>query len=168
MQFRVLGEISVVGDDGTITPITANKPRALLAMLVLNANRALSYPTLASALWGDAQPEVPYAALQVVVSRLRSRLGEHGDRVQAHSGGYRLAVGPGEADFLVARERLQEGRAALAQDDALRAPTIFEGALALWSADALEDLAEIPFAGDAARRLRELWLDLIEARNDAV
>ena len=106
MQFRVLGEIAVVDDDGVVTPITANKPRALLAMLVLNANRSMSYPTLASALWGDAQPEVPYAALQVVVSRLRSRLGQYGDRVQAHAGGYRIAVGPVEADFLVAQELL--------------------------------------------------------------
>jgi len=168
MQFRVLGEIAVVDDDGAVTPITANKPRALLAMLVLNANRSMSYPTLAAALWGDAQPEVPYAALQVVVSRLRSRLGQYGDRVQAHAGGYRIAVDPMEADFLVAQELLQEGRAALSKDDAPRAATIFERALALWSADALEDLSDIPFAGDAARRLRELWLDLIEARNDAV
>ena len=38
MQFRVLGEIAVVDDEGAITSITANKPRALLAMLVLNAN----------------------------------------------------------------------------------------------------------------------------------
>src|SRR6266576_3292144 len=113
MQFRVLGEIGVVDDDGAVTPITANKPRALLAMLVLNANRSMSYPTLASALWGDAQPEVPYAALQ-------------------------------------------EGRAALSKDDASRAATIFERALALWSADVLEALSDIPFAGDAARRLREL------------
>src|SRR5689334_14514872 len=156
MQFRVLGEVAVVDDDGVATAITANKPRALLALLVLNANRSMSYPTLAAALWGDAQPEVPYAALQVVVSRLRSRLGRYGDRVQAQSGGYRLAVGPGEADVLVAQELLQEGRAAFDKGDSTRAAMLFERALALWSADALEDLSDIPFAGDAARRLREL------------
>src|SRR5579864_1805461 len=165
MQFRVLGEVAIVDDEGAVTAITANKPRALLAVLVLNANRSMSYPTLAAALWGDAQPEVPYAALQVVVSRLRSRLGPYGDRIQAQSGGYRLAVGPAEADVLLARDLLQEGRAALAKDDATRAAMLFERALALWSADALDDLADIPFAGDAARRLRELWLELIEARN---
>jgi len=167
MQFRVLGEVAVVDDDGSVTAITANKPRALLALLVLNPNRAMSYPTLAAALWGDAQPEVPYAALQVVVSRLRGRLGPYGDRVQAQSGGYRLVVGPGEADVLVAQDLLREGRDAFAKDDAPRAAVLFERALALWNADALEDL-DLPFAGDAARRLRELWLELIEARNDAV
>src|SRR5436309_5996607 len=154
MQLRVLGEIGVVDDDGAVTPITANKPRALLAMLVLNANRTMSYPALASALWGDAQPEIPYAALQVVVSRLRSRLGPYADRVQAHAGGYRLAAGTDETDLQVVQALLLEGREALERDEAAHAAAILERALALWSGDALEDLTDLPFAGDGARRLR--------------
>jgi len=168
VQFRVLGEVAIVDDDGAVTPITASRPRALLAVLVMHANRSMSSPTLANALWGDSQPEVPYAALQVVVSRLRSRLGTYGDRVQAHAGGYRLAVGEDETDLLVAERLLQEGRAALEGNESTRAVAILERALALWTGDALEDLSDLPFAGDGARRLRELWLDLIEARNDAV
>src|SRR5690348_1742997 len=146
MQFRVLGEIAVVDDDGAVTPITANKPRALLAMLVLNANRSMSYPTLAAALWGDAQPEVPYAALQVVVSRLRSRLGAFGERVQAQAGGYRLTVAEDETDLAVAQALLQEGRASLDADDPTRACASFEKALSLWTGDALGDFPDLPFA----------------------
>jgi DNA-binding SARP family transcriptional activator len=168
VQFRVLGEVGVVDDQGSITPITANRPRALLALLIMNANRSMSYPTLAGALWGEAQPEVPYAALQVVVSRLRSRLGEFGDRIQAQSGGYRLEAADGETDLLVAQTLLQDGRAALERDETSRAVAIFERALALWTGDALEDLTELPFAADWSGRLRDLWLDVIEARNDAV
>jgi DNA-binding SARP family transcriptional activator len=168
VQFRVLGEIAVVDDQGVVTPITASRPRALLALLVLNPNRSMSYPTLAGALWGESQPESPYAALQVVVSRLRSRLGEFGERVQAHAGGYRLAVAENETDLAVAHLTLQEGRAAMAADDSPRAIAQFEKALALWTGDAFEDLSDLPFAVEGAGRVRELWLDVIEARNDAV
>ncbi len=168
MQFRVLGDIAVVDDQGVATQITASRPRALLALLVMNPNRSMSYPTLATALWGDAQPEVPYAALQVVVSRLRSRLGAYGERVQAQAGGYRLTVAERETDLAVAQMLLQEGRAALDADDPTRAGASFEKALSLWTGDALEDFPDLPFAVEGARRVRELWLDLIESRNDAV
>ncbi len=168
MQFRVLGEVAVVDDQGVVTHITASRPRALLALLIMNPNRSLTYPTIATALWGDSQPEVPYAALQVVVSRLRNRLGSYGERVQAHAGGYRLAVAENETDLAVAQMLLHDGRAALDADDPTRACTHFEKALALWAGDALEDFPDLPFAAEGARRVRELWLDLIEARNDAV
>src|SRR5262249_8173473 len=118
--------------------------------------------------WGDAQPEVPYAALQVVVSRLRSRLGRYGERVQAHAGGYRLAVTDDETDLAVAQTLLQEGRAALDADDPARAGTDLQKARALWTGAPWEDSRDLPFAVEGARRARELWLDLIEARNDAV
>jgi DNA-binding SARP family transcriptional activator len=167
VQFRVLGEIAVVDDQGVVTPVTASRPRALLALLLLNPNRSMGYAMLAGALWGESQPDAPYAALQVVVSRLRSRLGEYGERVQAHSGGYRLVVAENETDLAVAQLLLQEGRVMLDADPS-RAVGHFERALALWTGEPLDDLAELPFAVEGARRIRELWLDLVEARNDAV
>jgi DNA-binding SARP family transcriptional activator len=168
VQFRILGGVAVVADDGEVTRITARRQRALLALLILNANRVMGSAVLVDELWGEALPDAPVAALQVVVSRLRTRLGPFGSAVAAEPGGYRLDVGPDETDLLVAEALLRDGRSALACNDAAHAAHTFERALALWAGDALDDLADLPFAGEAARRLRELRLSLIEARNDAL
>ncbi len=168
MRFRVLGGVAVVGDDDEVRRVTARRQRGLLALLILNPNRVMSSAVLINELWGDALPDAPVAALQVVVSRLRTRLGTFGNAVVAEPGGYRLDVGPDETDLLVAESLLRDGRAALARNEATYAASAFERALSLWSGHALDDLADLPFAGDAARRLRELWLSLVEARNDAL
>lgn len=128
----------------------------------------MSTGVLVDGLWGEALPDAPVAALQVVVSRLRSALGPSGSAVVAEPGGYRLDVGPEETDLLVASTLLRDGRAALARNDASHAVAAFERALSLWSGQALDDLTDLPFAQDAARRLQDLWLSLAEARNDAL
>src|SRR5438132_537376 len=65
MQFRVLVELWIFDDDGVLTLITASEPRSLLALLIMNANRTVTYPVLVTAVCGDAQPVVPDAVLQV-------------------------------------------------------------------------------------------------------
>jgi DNA-binding SARP family transcriptional activator len=165
--FRVLRGVGVVDDDGVVTDIAPRKQRALLALLILNANRVIDGSLLVDSLWGEMLPEHPSAALQVVVSRLRSSLGQCGNRVLSEHGGYRLDAGPAEVDVLRAEALLRDGRAALGTSDGGRAATLFEEALGLWMGDALGDLAEFPFARDAVHRLYELRFALLEARNDA-
>ena len=75
MEFRILGRLEV-DDDETEISVRGAKPRAVLAMLLLNANQPVSAERLAIALWGD---DVPYDAIknvQVHVSRLRKALRE--------------------------------------------------------------------------------------------
>jgi len=168
VRLGVLGEVGVVADDGAVIRIAAPKPRALLAQLILNANRIVGPQTLADGLWGEALPEVPLSALQVVVSRLRTALGPVGERVVAASGGYRLDAGPDETDLGYAEALMRDGRAALGRGDATIAAASFERALALWTGAPLEGLTSFPFAAEAIRRLDELRLSLVEARNDAM
>jgi DNA-binding SARP family transcriptional activator len=165
--FRVLDGVGVVGDDGELTRIAPRKPRALLALLILNANRVIDGSVVMESLWGDVLPEHPSGALQVVVSRLRRSLGACGDRVLFEHGGYRLDAGPEEVDVLRAEALLRDGRAALGINDGARAAVAFEDALGLWTGKALEDLGGLPFAAAGVRRLHELWFALVEARNDA-
>lgn len=167
MQFRVLGEVGLVPDGGAFVRVTAPRQRALLAVLIVNANRTVSPSILADALWGDAQPRDPLGALQVLLSRLRVMLGAYGDRVVSEPGGYRLDVGPEETDLLLAEGLLREGRAALGRDETARAAVHLERGLSLWTGRPLEGVPDMEWATDAERRLRELRVSLVEARNEA-
>ena len=51
MKFGILGPLEVDGTRGLV-PLGGAKLRALLTVLLLNANRAVSPEKVASALWG--------------------------------------------------------------------------------------------------------------------
>jgi Bacterial transcriptional activator domain len=55
MEFLVLGSLEVVSD-GRSLPLGGAKQRAVLAVLVLNANRVVSIDQLIDALWGERAP----------------------------------------------------------------------------------------------------------------
>jgi DNA-binding SARP family transcriptional activator len=165
--FRILGRVGVVGDDDEWITVAPPRQRALLARLILDTNRVVSGSVLVEALWGQDLPLHPQAALQVVVSRLRTILGSYGNRISAAATGYRLDAAPHEVDFLLAESRLRDGRLALASNEGSRAADAFERALSLWAGDALQDLAKFSFSTEPARRFGELRLVLTEARNDA-
>src|SRR3954470_22432912 len=70
MEFRVLGPLEVLAD-GRALDLGGQKQRALLAILLIEANRVVSSDRLIDALWEDAPPETAQKALQVYVSQLR-------------------------------------------------------------------------------------------------
>ncbi|HEX8940142.1 MAG TPA: extracellular solute-binding protein [Candidatus Limnocylindrales bacterium] len=73
MEFRVLGAIEVVGDDGHRRPVRGRQ-LALLAFLLANRNRPLSTDRILDALWGDEPPETGAKTVAFHVSRLRDAL----------------------------------------------------------------------------------------------
>jgi DNA-binding SARP family transcriptional activator len=73
MEFRVLGPLEVVDDEGPLA-LQAGKQRALLACLLLRANRVVSSETLIDVLWGEDAPETAMHTLHVYVSQLRKVL----------------------------------------------------------------------------------------------
>src|SRR5690349_20656653 len=75
MQFRILGPVEVRGPRGQAR-LGGAKPVALLTVLMLQANRTVSYDRLISAVWGEDPPVFATAALQTYVSRLRKALAE--------------------------------------------------------------------------------------------
>jgi DNA-binding SARP family transcriptional activator len=159
-EFRLLGPLEVVGDDGPL-PLGGHKQRALLALLLLNVNRVVSTDRLIDALWGEQPPRTAISSLQNTISHLRKQLGA--ERVITRPPGYMLAVDAGAVD-LVRFERIvreSRGRPADERADALRE------ALALWRGEALADLAYEPFAEAESRRLEELRLGALEDRIDA-
>ena len=160
MEFRILGPLEVCDGDHSL-PLGGAKQRALLAVLILNANRVVSVERLLDALWAERPPASGAKALHVYVSQLRKLFTE--DRVVTQPPGYLLRVEPGELDesrFEALRE--QAGSAApRAAADLLR------DALSLWRGAPLADFTYDDFAQADIGRLVELHLSTIEQRIDA-
>ena len=105
MEFRILGPLEVL-DEGRSVDVGAAKQRALLAVLLLNANRVVSSDRLIEALWGERAPGTAQKALQVYVSQLRKALGR--DRILTRAPGYELRVEAGRARSRAVRELVVE------------------------------------------------------------
>jgi predicted ATPase/DNA-binding SARP family transcriptional activator len=148
MEFRVLGPLEVLGDGGEPLPLGGRRPRAVLALLLLHRNEAVSIDRLIDAVWGDEPPASVRGALQVHVHALRKALGP--DRIVTRAPGYLVRVEPGELDAVRFEELVAGAR--------------FAEALDLWRGPALADVADQPFAAPDAARLDEARLAAIEAR----
>jgi peptide/nickel transport system substrate-binding protein len=164
VEFLVLGPVEV-RIDGRTLPLGGPKQRALLSLLLLSLNEAVSRDRLIDSLWGERAPTSAQRSLDTYVSRLRALLGA--DRIERHPPGYLLRVEPGELDLERFEALLEQGRAAAAADDPAAAKERLAEALALWRGRALADLESEPFLGLEAERLEERRLLALEARIDA-
>ena len=160
MRIGVLGALEVFGDDGAPVVVGGPRPRALLVVLALNANRVTSVDAIVRAQYGDDAPAGAAAAVQAHVSRLRRTV----DAVVFENGGYRLAVDPDDVDALRFERLAAEGRALLAAGAHDKAAVVLREAAGLWRGPALADL---PHADALAARLEELRLDALEDLHDA-
>jgi len=131
------------------------KPRALLALLALHANRPVTRDTLVDELWEDRPPERAVKTVQVYVSQLRKALGR--DRVKTTGGGYMLVLDEDELDLTRFERLLRAGREHLARGDAEDAVETLDAALALWRGEPRYD----------AGRLDELRATALEERAEA-
>lgn len=162
MEFAILGPLEVT-DGGRPLAIAGSRTRGLLALLLLNANQAVSSDRLLSELWGDEPPVSGVTALQVRVSQLRKTLGESGSLIVTRTPGYTIQLRPGQLDLHRFERLCREAESA---EPALAAAKLRE-ALGLWRGPALGDLAYEPFAQAAIGRLEELRLAALERRIDA-
>src|SRR5262245_34718574 len=111
MEFLILGPLEVRDERGPVA-LGGSKPRAIVALLLLNANRPVSAERLALALWGEDAPARAIKTLQVHVSRLRKALGDP-DTIGTSAAGYSMRVRPGELDADRFDQLVEEGRRAL-------------------------------------------------------
>jgi DNA-binding SARP family transcriptional activator/streptogramin lyase len=167
LQVLLLGPIEVaVG--GRQVDLGGPTQRAVLACLVLRANRDVTFDELVDVLWGEDPPRTARRTLQTYVFRLRRSLaGAAPDRsldIETTASGYRLALGRARVDA-IDFERLLE--AARSGDPAARRGRLDE-ALGLWRGRALADLRDHPAFTASATRLEEMRAaaieDLMEAR----
>src|ERR1043166_2558762 len=124
-DFRILGPLEVVDETGPLL-LGGLKQRAVLALLLLEAPKAVSTDRLIDSLWGEQPPRTAATSLQNFISQLRKALGA--DVLETKAPGYRMRVRPGELD--VDRFRL-EVESAHGADPRTRAEKL-RRALALW------------------------------------
>jgi DNA-binding SARP family transcriptional activator len=158
MEFRILGPLEVRAGE-RVVPLGGARRRAVLGLLLLEANRVVAIDRLVDGVWGDDPPASAHASLQNHLVRLRRELG---DRLVTRPPGYLLNVAPGELDLKRFRGLVEEAAGA---EPAVAAERLRD-ALALWHGPPLADLAAEP-AGRAAAHLGELRLAALEDRIDA-
>lgn len=166
MRFSILGPIEVHGPDGAVL-LGGAKQRAVLAALLLEANRPVAVAQLLSLLWGPEPPRSAPKMLQLYISQLRKLLevGQGTPEVLlTRSPGYEVRVAPGHLDLDEFEERVRMGDAAVGRDDHEEASRLFGAALGLWRGAALADLLHEPFAEAASHRLEELRVTTMETR----
>lgn len=161
LRYRLLGPLDVVDDTGRPVELGGPKPRAVLAVLLLDAGHVVAVDRLIEALWGDEPPPSAQGTLQAYVSNLRRALG--GPTVLVtQAPGYRLDVDPSAIDAVMFERHLAEATDHLAGGRPLDALTELDEARRLWRGPVLADPAYERFAAAEAARLDELHLRVIE------
>jgi predicted ATPase/DNA-binding SARP family transcriptional activator len=165
MEFAILGPLEVRRDE-CVVALGGEKPRTLLAVLLLHANEPVSAERLALVLWGQDAPSGAVRTVQVYVSRLRRALGDR-DLLATTPAGYRLLVGPRELDAARFGELSRRGADALVAGDYDRAAATLREALDLWRGSPLAELALDVSLQQEVRQLEEQRLVALESRIEA-
>jgi DNA-binding SARP family transcriptional activator len=160
IEYRILGPLAI-RHDGLAVPTGGPKRRALLGLLLLNANRAVPVDVLLDELWGPELPRTARASLQNHVSALRRALGS--DAIETTDGGYRIVVADDALDLARFERLIVEARGL---EPEARAETL-RAALALWRGLPLVDAPATPASQAALVRLEELRLEALEDRVEA-
>jgi DNA-binding SARP family transcriptional activator/predicted ATPase len=152
VEFRILGPLDVANGAGPLL-IGAPKPRALLGVLLLHPNEAVSSERLIDELWGERPPATASKVLQTYVSQLRRLLGS--DTIATRAPGYLLRIDEQALDATRFRRLVAEGRSLAASGDHQAASERYREALALWRGPPLADIVFESFARSEAERLED-------------
>ena len=164
MDFRILGPLEARDGDREVR-LRGGKQRALLALLLVNANGTLAIDRIVDDLWGEDVPETAAKMVQIYVSRLRKVL--PAGALHTRPPGYALQLQPDELDLHRFERLVGEARAALDAGRAGEAAPGFREALALWRGPALAEFTSEPFAPAEGARLEELRISALEGRLEA-
>ena len=165
LDFRILGPLEVVGEEGPIR-LGGPKQRAALAILLLNANRVVSVERLADELYAGRPPATAVTQVQRQISELRTVLGSS-SRIDTRAPGYVIHVSPDQLDLTRFEQRVSDAASVSVHGDAHAAGELLRDALGLWRGGALADLGDEPFAALPIRRLEELRQVALERRLEA-
>ena len=157
LEFRRLGPLDV-RRGGASVDLGPPKQRAVLALLLATAPRAVAVHELVEQIWGAGGPADPLRNIQVYVSNLRKLLGSP-ELITAAGSGYRLVVEADSVDLHRFEEEAARASTFLRRgspDQALRAA---KAALAWWRGPAWQDLRHLPALDVAAVEHEQARLD---------
>ena len=142
---------------GRELPLGPPRQLAVLGMLAMRANRAVSRDELVDAVWGQQAPASAEGGVHTYVAGLRRVLEPGRSRrgpsqvLASAGGGYVLRLDPGQVDAKVFERSLQRGRQLRSAGDLAGAIAALEVALAEWHGSAF---AGVPGPYAAAERVR--------------
>ena len=154
-------------------PLGGPRQRAVLAVLLLQANRVVSVDRLVEDVWEGHAPEASVTTLQTYVFHLRRALepsrprGGAAEVLATRDRGYLLQVSRERLDAAVFEDGLTAGLAALEAGRHSQARERLGRALDLWRGPVLADLSDYAFIRAEAARLEELRLAAWEGRIEA-
>src|SRR5262245_32289179 len=170
LEFRVLGPLEVVGGAGPVR-LGGRRQRAVLAILLLHANRVVPVDEIAHDLYGDDTPATAVGQVRDHVSQLRKLFANgaatDGSILETQAPGYLLRVEHERFDAALFEGRTTDAATALGRGDAQLAADWLREALDLWRGPALADFAYESFAQPEIARLDELRLLALERRIEA-
>jgi DNA-binding SARP family transcriptional activator/tetratricopeptide (TPR) repeat protein len=140
VEFGVLGPVEV-WVDGRAVAVGHARQRAVLAVLLLDAGRAVPAEVLIDRVWGEDPPPAVRNGLYGYVARLKALLAsgqDPGVSLSRRPGGYLLQAGPGRVDLGRFRRLVADAAAAAGDDE--RAGAALGQAVGLWRGPALGGL----------------------------
>lgn len=161
-MIRVLGPIDLLTSAGPVA-VGGRQARALLGVLAIGAQHAVSIDHLYDVLWGDHPPVSAYNTLQSYVSHLRGLLG--GDAIVTVDHSYELNAGIDDIDALVFERLVTEAIDTRGEPD--QCQQICRRALGLWRGRPFGDLGDDEGFRVEAYRLDELRLLSMELALEA-
>jgi DNA-binding SARP family transcriptional activator len=161
LEFQLLGPLAVNQEPLRGVP---PKSRALLAMLLLDANRCIPMEQIVTELWGDRPPRSAAANVRTYATAVRRVVERTADAAEltARGSGYLLAVPAERLDLFRFRELGGQGRAALGRRDLSVAAEAFAKAERVWRGAALETVPLGPTLAARKLALDEERISLVE------
>ncbi|MFJ4770198.1 ATP-binding protein [Streptomyces uncialis] len=144
-ELTLLSRVSCRGQE-----ISAPRLRGLLALLAADLRAGCGTGRLVEGLWPDARPQRPGKAVQVLVSRVRSRWGA--ELIVSTPTGYRLALDGTQVDSSALLLHAAAGLERAREGDHPGALEQAEAGLALWDGPVAEGAVEEPHDPVAALR----------------
>jgi DNA-binding SARP family transcriptional activator len=157
LTFRLLGPLEVTSGSRPLH-IGSSRQRTLLATLLLRANNIVGVDELVEAVWGEAAPIHPRAALQTCVTRLRNAIGDLAI-IEARPDGYRIAVDADQVDLCRFDAAVLAAKAA-----GDREAEVLGEALSLWRGEPLAGVRSDFLDRREVPRLVERRLQVLERR----
>ena len=164
LEYRVLGPLEATVD-GQSVALGPPRNRALLVLLLAQANQVVPSTRLIDELWGEDPAPSAANILQGAVSQLRKTLGR--DAIDTRGTGYAVRVEPDQLDVHRFERLADAGSAALETGRFDEAADSLAEALGLWRGEALGDLAGEDAVYQVAARLEELRLIVRERMLEA-
>ena len=150
MELRLLGPLELVGDDGRLVALPAGKPRALLALLGLEAGRIVSLDRIVEVVWAGRPPATATKVVQGYVSRLRKLLPE--GVLLTRGSGYVLQLDDEQLDLARFERLCREAASASTEGRHQTAAQLLRQGLVLWRGLPVADVADqLELPGELAR-----------------